>query len=91
MLVLSRRPGESLCVGDAVITLLEIRDHRVRIGIEAPEEIRILRRERTRSETGPLSHCIPVEIVAPQPARSDRPHANEGRTTLTEAGQKNRR
>lgn len=53
MLVLSRRPGEKIKIGpDIMITVLEMRDGRVRIGIEAPRDIRIDRPEWTRPYQG---------------------------------------
>jgi carbon storage regulator len=46
MLVLSRKPGESLFIGsDIVITLVEVMGNRVKIGINAPADIEILRGE----------------------------------------------
>ena len=47
MLILSRRTGEKLLVGDATITILKIANGRgrVAIGIEAPRETRIVRKE----------------------------------------------
>ena len=46
MLVLSRKPGEKTHIGsDITITVLEIRGNQIRIGIEAPEEITVLRAE----------------------------------------------
>lgn len=46
MLVLTRRPGQSVYVGDDVkITLVEIKGSQVRIGIEAPGNVRIFREE----------------------------------------------
>jgi carbon storage regulator CsrA len=46
MLVLSRKPGEKVCVGpDITITVLEARGSRVRIGIDAPYQVRITRGE----------------------------------------------
>jgi carbon storage regulator CsrA len=46
MLVLSRKPGESVCLGkDVVITVLEVNGRRVRLGIEAPAEVRVARLE----------------------------------------------
>ena len=44
MLVLTRRPNESFYVGDDVnIMVLEVKGSQVKIGIEAPKEIQIVR------------------------------------------------
>ncbi len=46
MLVLSRKLDESIMIGDAVvIKVLSIQDGQVKIGIDAPKDVRILRRE----------------------------------------------
>ncbi|GAA1957868.1 carbon storage regulator CsrA [Nocardioides panacihumi] len=46
MLVLSRRVGESVVVGDDVtITVLEVRGDVVRVGIDAPRSVRVHRAE----------------------------------------------
>ena len=46
MLVLSRRPGESVVVGDDVtITVLEVRGDVIRIGIDAPRSVAVHRAE----------------------------------------------
>ncbi len=46
MLVLSRKPGESIKLGDDIeIILVAVEGQRVRIGIKAPREVRIIRTE----------------------------------------------
>ncbi len=46
MLVLTRKPGEKIHIGSGItITVLEIRGNKIRIGIEAPEEVTVLRAE----------------------------------------------
>lgn len=46
MLVLSRKPGEQLRIGDDIIvTVTKSTGNRVTIGIEAPSEVRIMRGE----------------------------------------------
>lgn len=46
MLVLSRKPGERILIGnDIEIVVVEADVHRVRLGIKAPPEVRIDRSE----------------------------------------------
>ncbi len=46
MLVLSRRVGERLIIGDdIVITVIDVRSDGVRIGIDAPRSVRVNRAE----------------------------------------------
>ena len=46
MLVLTRRPGESVMIGDdVVITVLEVRGDVVRLGIRAPRSVPVHREE----------------------------------------------
>ncbi|HEV8060540.1 MAG TPA: carbon storage regulator [Gemmataceae bacterium] len=46
MLVLSRKPGEQIYIGNHItITVVEIKGNRIRIGIEAPDSVPVLRAE----------------------------------------------
>jgi carbon storage regulator len=46
MLILTRRVGESLMIGDEVsVTVLGIRGNQVRIGVNAPKEVAVHREE----------------------------------------------
>ena len=46
MLVLSRQKDESICVGDDIeIVVVDIRGDKVRLGIKAPQEVPVHRRE----------------------------------------------
>ncbi len=46
MLVLTRRAGESVMIGDdVVITVLEVRGDVIRLGIEAPRDVQVHREE----------------------------------------------
>jgi carbon storage regulator len=43
---LSRKPGEKLVIGDdIVLTIVEVKGNRVRLAIDAPDDVRILRSE----------------------------------------------
>ncbi len=60
MLVLSRRQKERIRLGEGiVVTILDIARDRVRVGIEAPSDVLVLRDELkqrpTRSSTGPTA------------------------------------
>jgi len=46
MLVLTRKPGERLVIGDnIVITVVEVKGDNVRLGIDAPREVKVYRGE----------------------------------------------
>jgi carbon storage regulator len=46
MLVLTRKPDQSIMVGEDIeITILEVRGEQVRIGIQAPKSVMIHRKE----------------------------------------------
>jgi carbon storage regulator len=50
MLILSRREGESLTIGDdVVVTVVAINGNQIRLGIAAPREVRVLREEIYRA------------------------------------------
>jgi carbon storage regulator len=61
MLVLSRQRDESIIIGDnIVITIVDIRGDKVRLGIDAPKEVPVhrqevydaIQRERAQNESG---------------------------------------
>ncbi len=65
MLVLSRRLGETLIIGDEIkITVLGISGNQVRLGIAAPKEVSVHREEVYRR--------IQEELGGQQPAVNDR-------------------
>jgi carbon storage regulator len=46
MLILTRRVGETLMIGDDVtVTVLEVKGNQVRIGVNAPREVAVHREE----------------------------------------------
>jgi carbon storage regulator len=64
MLVLSRKKNESIVIDDKiVITIVEIRGDKVRLGIEAPKEVPVHRSE--------VHAAIHAEENRPDPTRVD--------------------
>ena len=58
MLVLSRKKKQSIRIGEDIeITVLEVRADRVRLGIAAPREVRVMRAELLSND--------PAEITSP--------------------------
>lgn len=54
MLVLARRPMETIHIGDSiVVTLVRLGDSSVRIGIDAPAEMRVIRGELMSNDARP--------------------------------------
>ncbi|NWF37725.1 carbon storage regulator CsrA [Mariprofundus sp. NF] len=50
MLILTRKKGESIAIGDNIqIQVLNVKGGQVRIGIEAPREVRVNREERVEA------------------------------------------
>jgi carbon storage regulator len=46
MLVLTRKPSQSIMIGDEIeVTVLSISGDKVRIGVRAPDDVAIFRRE----------------------------------------------
>jgi carbon storage regulator len=46
MLVITRKTGERICIGDDVtVTVLDVAGSSVRLGIEAPSDVRVFRYE----------------------------------------------
>ena len=55
MLVLSRKPGEQVVLGNGItLTVVEVRGERVRLAFDAPDQVRILRAELACRQGEPL-------------------------------------
>lgn len=62
MLVLSRKPGEKILIGDQiVVTIVRVGPNTVRLGIEAPRDMNIVREEL----------CIEGHLAADEPVHQD--------------------
>lgn len=67
MLVLSRKVGEKILIGEkVVITVVRITQGTVRIGVEAPRDMAVIRKEVSTVEKD--SGEIPVEILPDLPS-----------------------
>lgn len=54
MLVLSRKPGERILIGDNVtVTIVRIGPNAVKLGIDAPKELNIVREELCVGQSQP--------------------------------------
>ncbi len=85
MLVLSRKAGESLVIGDGItVTVQSVKGDVVRIAIDAPRQVPILRGElvpRARSTARPWARrTAPCRPCAPgwAPTKTPRPKSNHG-------------
>ena len=69
MLILTRRSGEKLVIGDNVtVTVLSVKGNQVRIGIDAPRDVSVNREEiyqRILKEKKALNGNACVRIKAP--------------------------
>ncbi len=64
MLVLTRKENEKIRIGnDIVLTVVRTAGDRVRIGIEAPIEVQVLRSE-LKTRDGEATPTLPLEPVA---------------------------
>jgi carbon storage regulator len=71
MLIITRRAGEKIMVGDDVVVhVMEIVGHTVRVGIEAPRSIPIYREElwhAVREENRAAAEAAPAALPADLP------------------------
>ena len=62
MLVLSRKEGSVVFIGDAItVTVLDIQGDKVKLGITAPDDVLILRQEVIKQTS-----TIPRQCLAPE-------------------------
>jgi carbon storage regulator len=79
MLVLSRHRDESIMIGDdVVVTIVDIRGDKVRLGIDAPQDIPVHRQEvyeAIQRENRRATQLTPQETrgVASPPQKNSRP------------------
>ena len=66
MLVLTRKPNQSIMIGDDVeVSVLSVMGEKVRIGIQAPQEIPVFRKEiylEIHRDDGNVQDNVPAEV-----------------------------
>ncbi|MEM8678065.1 MAG: carbon storage regulator [Planctomycetota bacterium] len=83
MLVLTRKQGEQIRIGDdVVLTVVRVKGQAIRLGIEAPQDVRVVRGELTMNvepvTSGEMASAI-VELNAsePEPTRPEPTRASQ--------------
>jgi carbon storage regulator len=94
MLILTRRPGERVVIGDEIlVTVMGVSGHTVRLGIAAPEGVPIYReeiwlavREENRAAAAAEAGALPAAGAAATPLAGRPPHdaGEEPETPITE-------
>lgn len=89
MLILTRRMGETLCIGDDIkVTVLEVMGNQARIGIAAPRDVAVHREEiydRIKGETpdepavSMADKTTPAERVVKKAIQSGKNRENDTR------------
>lgn len=84
MLILTRKPGESLFIGDDIeITVLGVQGNQVKFGISAPRHIGVHRQEvfeRIREQlAASIGRDVKVEDVTPEMVSNERARDRSGR------------
>lgn len=65
MLVLSRKESEKIMLGDSIVlTIVRVSGDRVRLGIEAPSDMLILRKELQQDDANPAAASLSIELPA---------------------------
>lgn len=77
MLILTRREGESVLIGDEVtITVLRVKGNQVRLGVNAPKNVAVQREEiseRVRAEVTGAATAAAAPAAAPAAASGESP------------------
>ena len=64
MLVLSRKRGERIMIGNNIeLMIMDVRGGTVRLGLDAPKEVAIHREEVFRRVQDELSQLVPEEVL----------------------------
>ena len=81
MLIFTRKLGEKITIGDhTVVTLVDIKDNQVRLGIEAPRHISVHRQEvyeRIRKANLASAEVVSTDIMVASSMLKDRQQDKE--------------
>ena len=84
MLVLSRRIGESIVIGnEVVVRVIDVRGDQVRLGIDAPRDVQIHREEvflelQKENESAATASARTRDLVGRMPGRPPQPGSDGG-------------
>lgn len=74
MLILARRPGERVVIGDEIlVTVMAVNGHTVRLGIEAPKGVSVYREEIWLAVKEENRAAAEADVSALPPAASPSP------------------
>jgi len=83
MLILTRRPGERVVIGDDIlVTVMAVSGHTVRLGIEAPDGVSIYREEiwlAVEAENRAAAEANAEDLPSGRPAERTDTRAGGGR------------
>jgi carbon storage regulator len=86
MLVLSRKAGEAIVLGGNItVYVLGVEGDRVKLGVDAPPEVLVLRSELLRNQY-PLEQPEPEPLPQPQPDYRPQPEYRRPRPTPRPTG-----
>jgi carbon storage regulator CsrA len=65
MLVLTRKKRQQIQIGDNItVTILQVKGSTIRVGIDAPDDVRIVRGELTIDPEAPLTETAGIAMAA---------------------------
>lgn len=84
MLILTRRPGERVVIGDEIlVTVMAVSGHTVRLGIAAPSGVPIYREEiwlavREENRAAATAHADAIPKTGAKPSAEPKPEPGDG-------------
>lgn len=84
MLILTRRPGERVVIGDEIlVTVMGVSGHTVRLGIAAPQGVPIYREEiwlavREENRAAATAHADAIPKTDAKPSAEPKPEPGDG-------------